>query len=79
MSLTNLKTLDNATWPWRVVQLGPPKAPVFYIFDCNEGEVARFFGRNARENCELVMELRAQLDYQKIEKLYVQPPVKQFV
>lgn len=52
---------NSAPWPWKVQQLGPVGAPVFYIFDAQSREVARFFGHRAKENCEFFMELRAQV------------------
>lgn len=63
---------DEPSWPWRVVQLGPAAAPVFYIFDRDNAEVARFFGRRARANCELFMELRAQKQIHRA-KNYAKP------
>lgn len=72
MNLHLRKTLPNVEppWPWRVVELGRPVAPVFYIMDCYHQEVARFFGRNAKERCEFFMELRARKEIKQPKEKY---------
>jgi len=57
-----MATLTPPPWPWKVLELGPVGARIYYIIDAKDKEVARFFGHQAREHCELFMEMRAQIN-----------------